>query len=85
MFAQYGILNLINLPEITKSAKQIYLILSASKRDLLSKKYTGSMWTYSQWCNLILTQRFWVTKVCLWESNISKICLFGRPTGQATS
>ena len=39
----------------------------------------------NQWCNLTLTWRFWATKECLWASNISKICLFGRSTRQATS
>ena len=34
---------------------------------------------------LRLARGFWATKVCLRESQISKICLFGRPTGQATS
>ena len=38
-----------------------------------------------QWCNLTLAQRFWTTKVCLWESKISKTCLFGHLTVQATS
>ena len=39
---------------------------------------------YHQWCNLTLAWQFWVTKVCLLASKISKISLFGRPTGQAT-
>ena len=34
-----------------------------------------------QWCNLTFSRRFWVTKVCLRASKISKICLFGCPTG----
>ena len=37
-----------------------------------------------QWCNLTLTQRFWATKVCLWASKVSKICLSGCLTRQAT-
>ena len=28
-----------------------------------------------QWCNVTLTWQFWVTKVCLWVSKTSKICL----------
>ena len=39
----------------------------------------------SHWCNLTLVGWFWVTKMCLWASKISKICLFGSLTGQATS
>ena len=42
-------------------------------------------WTNSQWCNLTLTKRFWGTKVCLQDRKIFKICLFGCPTGRATS
>ena len=38
-----------------------------------------------QWCNLTFSRRFWATKVCLRASKISKICLFGCPTGWATS
>ena len=38
-----------------------------------------------QWCNLTFTWQFWATNVCLWASKISKICLFGCPTGWATS
>ena len=37
-----------------------------------------------QWCNLILARRFWATKVCLRAIEISRICLFRRPTGRAT-
>ena len=37
-----------------------------------------------QWCYLTLTWRFWVTKVCLWLSKTSKICLFSYPNGGAT-
>ena len=40
---------------------------------------------FPQWCNLIIAPRFCATKVCLQASEISKICLFGHPTGQATS
>ena len=35
--------------------------------------------------NLTLVRRFWATKVCFRASKISKICLFGRPTGRVTS
>ena len=42
-------------------------------------------WTNSQWRNLTLVRRFWTTNMCLWASKISKICLFGFPTGRATS
>ena len=35
-----------------------------------------------QWCNLTLTQWFWVTKVCLWMGKISKICLLVAQLGQ---
>ena len=38
-----------------------------------------------QCCNLTLAWWFWATKVCLQASKISKICLFGRPNGWATS
>ena len=38
-----------------------------------------------QWSNVTLARRFWATKVCLLVSKISKICLFGCPTGRATS
>ena len=37
-----------------------------------------------QWCNLTVVWQFWVTKVCLWASKISKKCLFGCLTGQVT-
>ena len=40
---------------------------------------------FIQWCNLMLAQQFWLTKVCLQVSKISEICLPGRLTGQATS
>ena len=36
-------------------------------------------------CSATPARRFWVTKVCLLASKISKICLFGYPTRQATS
>ena len=36
-------------------------------------------------CNLPLTQGLWATKVYLRASKVSKICLFGHQTGQATS
>ena len=36
-------------------------------------------------CNVTPARRFWVTKVCLRASKISKICLFGYPTRRATS
>ena len=39
----------------------------------------------SQWCNLTFAQQLWATKVCLWASKISKICLIGCLTGRATS
>ena len=42
-------------------------------------------WRNSQWCKLTLAQRFWVTKVVLWASKITKTCLLGCPTRQATS
>ena len=48
-------------------------------------KNTEAAIRFSQWCNLKLAPRFWTTKVCLQASKISKICLFGHPTGQATS
>ena len=38
-----------------------------------------------QWCNLKLARHFWVTNICRQASKISKRCLFGRPTGRATS
>ena len=41
-------------------------------------------WTNNQWCNLTLSRRFWATKVCLWASKYSKICLFNYPTERAT-
>ena len=40
---------------------------------------------FPQWCNLTLVPQFWATKVWLQASKISKICLFGHPTGRATS
>ena len=40
---------------------------------------------FPQWYNLTLAPRFWATKVCLQASKISKICLFGHPTGRVTS
>ena len=42
-------------------------------------------WTNSQWCNPTLSLRFRATKMCLRASKISKICLFGCPTGRETS
>ena len=42
-------------------------------------------WTNSQWCNLTLVRRFWGTKMCPRVSKISRIYLFGCPTGQVTS
>ena len=47
----------------------------------------GNWWgdSLTQWCNLTLAWRFWATKVCRQASKISKICLFGHLTGQATS
>ena len=44
--------------------------------------YLFVVYTY-QWCNLTLAQWFWASLVCLRASEISQICLFGRPTGQA--
>ena len=41
--------------------------------------------TFPQWCNLTLASRSWATKVCLQASKVSKICLFGYPTGRANS
>ena len=41
--------------------------------------------TFPQCYNLTLALRFWATKVCLQVGKISKIYLFGHPTGQATS
>ena len=38
-----------------------------------------------QCCNLILARWFWATKVCLWESKMSKIRLFGSPNGRLNS
>ena len=47
-----------------------------------SHRFNNSL---SQWCNLTLARQFWRTKVCLWVSKISKICLFGRTTRPAPS
>ena len=47
-----------------------------------SQRFNNSLF---QWCNLTLAWRFWRTKVCLQVSEISKICLFGRPTRPTTS
>ena len=40
--------------------------------------------TVHQWCNLTFARWFWATKVCLWARKISKVCLFGHPTGPVT-
>ena len=45
----------------------------------------GNCQELDQSCNLTLARRFWGTKVCLQGSKIFKICLFGWPTGRATS
>ena len=53
-------------------------VFESSKWSTFQSGYTN------QWCNLTLARHFWATKVCLWASKTSKICLFGCPTGQAT-
>ena len=50
----------------------------------IQEKYS-SLPNNCQWCNLILARQFWAAKVCLRGSKIFKICLFGCPTGRATS
>ena len=53
--------------------------------DIVMRVAFGFVPVTRQWCNLTLFSRFWATKMCLWASKISKICLFSRPTERATS
>ena len=40
--------------------------------------------TIVHWSNLTFVWWLWLTKVCLWASKISKICVFGHPTWRIT-
>ena len=66
---------------MTKSCEFICYFIDSVVKIVLSEAATRGV----HWCNLTLAKRFWVTKVCLWASKISRMCLFGHLTGWATS
>ena len=67
-----------------RSVESVHICSSLFLLKLHAWMYNTQQIVY-HWCDLTLAQWFWGTKMCLWASKISKIHLFGRPTGWATS
>ena len=70
-----------------KAALKNFAIFTGGKLQACNFEKADSSTSFFlwQWCKLTLVWRFWVTKVCLQASEISKICWFSHPTGRATS